>query len=151
MQLHCSWHITGFKPVLYMYMYMYQQEHTACIIDLGFSIIINFAMATPASPNNWQGRVGPFSFSTSLISMFCCPNNFFSVYLNSDSSTVRLRFRLRRIMLAKSWKYAFMDSRIMLAKSSYYALARGDTYPLCCTYGASKFGKSCLFRTCKWP
>ena len=25
--------------------------------------------------------------------------------------------RLRRIMLAKSWNYAFMDSRIMLAKS----------------------------------
>ena len=33
-----------------------------------------------------------------------------------------------RIMLAKSWNYAFMDSRIMLAKSSYYALARRDTY-----------------------
>ena len=39
-------------------------------------------------------------------------------------------------MLAKSWNYAFMDSRIILAKSSYYALARGDTHSLCCTYGA---------------
>ena len=57
--------------------------------------------------------------------------------------------RLRRIMLAKSWNYAFKDSRIMLVKSSYYALAPGDIYSLCCTYGASKFGKLCFFRTCK--
>ena len=48
-------------------------------------------------------------------------------------------------MLAKSWNYAFMDSHIMLTKSSYYALERGDTYSLRCTYGASKFGKLCLF------
>ena len=33
---------------------------------------------------------------------------------------------LRRIVLAKAWNYALMDSCIMLAKSSYYALACGD-------------------------
>ena len=53
--------------------------------------------------------------------------------------------RQRRIMLAKSRNYAFMDSRIMLVKSSYYALAPGDIYSLCCTYGTSKCGKLCLF------
>ena len=53
--------------------------------------------------------------------------------------------RHRRIMPAKSWNYAFMDSRIMLAKSSYYALERGDTYSFCCAYGASKFGNCAFF------
>ena len=34
----------------------------------------------------------------------------------------------------------------MLVKSSYYALAPGDICSLSsCTYGASKFGKLCLF------
>ena len=66
--------------------------------------------------------------------------------LRGSEIQAHLTARLRRIMLAKSWNYAFMDSRIMLAKSSYYALARGDTYSFCCTYyGASKFGKFCLF------
>ena len=51
-------------------------------------------------------------------------------------------------MLAKSWNSAFMDSRIMLTKPSYYALARGDTYPLCCTYGPvmePKRSENCAF------
>ena len=61
--------------------------------------------------------------------------------------------RLRRIMLTKSWNYAFKDSRIMLVKSSYYALAPWDIYSLCCTYGASMFGNCAFFvlASCKWP
>ena len=64
-------------------------------------------------------------------------------YMCAIKNLSLLSSMLRWIMLAKSWNYAFMDSRIMLAKSSYYALARGDTHSLCCTYGASK--ENCAF------
>ena len=50
------------------------------------------------------------------------------IFSGNFAGAVHIHVRLRRIMLAKSWNYAFMDSRNTLAKSSYYALARGDTY-----------------------
>ena len=55
---------------------------------------------------------------------------FVQKFIHTFARTVANRHR--RIMLAKSRNYAFMDSRIMLVKSSYYALAPGDIYSLCC-------------------
>ena len=61
-----------------------------------------------------------------------CSVHWVVVYQGNNTHGSGLQSRHRRIMPGKSGNYAFMDSRIMLAKSSYYALARGDTYSLCC-------------------
>ena len=62
-----------------------------------------------------------------------------------------VRTRLRRIMLAKSWNYAFMDSRIMLVKSSYYALAPADIIHLVMEPQSSENCAFFVLASCKWP
>ena len=64
--------------------------------------------------------------------------------------------RLRRIMLAKSWNYAFMDSRIMLVKSSLLCFGtRGYIFTLLYLYLWSLKVREIVpffvLASCKWP